>query len=156
MEARIDDDHQLKDATYVVKVLEDGKIFDKEVPALTAINMRLRDDYIRDASGGLRRWNKTIQRTGVEFELSLPDQAFHRQIGVFSAIKANPEGQIISQADWDANAHKWLPTKEDGAYIQSQMVPCYEPGEYAGWIAAPKQGIDNKPGDFEYVKLHMA
>ncbi|MDB5514861.1 MAG: hypothetical protein JWQ17_1619, partial [Tardiphaga sp.] len=23
----------------------------------------------------------------------------------------------------------------------------------ANWIAAPKVGIDNKPGDFEYVKI---
>jgi benzoyl-CoA 2,3-dioxygenase component B len=36
------------------------------------------------------------------------------------------------------------------------MVPCLEPGKFAPWIAAPKVGIDNKPGDFEYVKLHMA
>ena len=34
--------------------------------------------------------------------------------------------------------------------------PCFEPGQYAGWIAPPKVGIDNKPGDYEYVKLHMA
>jgi hypothetical protein len=27
------------------------------------------------------------------------------------------------------------------------------PASYAGWIAAPKVGIDNKPGDFEYVKI---
>ncbi len=156
MEMRIDDDHRLTDATYSVKLVEDGKILDKEVPALTAINMRLRDDYIRDASGGLRRWNKMIQRTGIEFELKLPDQAFHRQIGVFSAIKADPDGSLISQADWDAKVHDWLPTTDDAAFITSLMVPCYEPGEFASWIAPPKVGIDNKPGDFEYVKLHMA
>ena len=28
-----------------------------------------------------------------------------------------------------------------------------EPGKFAGWIAPPKVGIDNKPGDFEYVKI---
>jgi benzoyl-CoA 2,3-dioxygenase component B len=28
-----------------------------------------------------------------------------------------------------------------------------EPGKFAGWIAPPIVGIDNKPGDFEYVKL---
>ena len=33
------------------------------------------------------------------------------------------------------------------------MKPCTSPGEYAGWIAPPKMGIDNKPGDFEYVKI---
>jgi benzoyl-CoA 2,3-dioxygenase component B len=28
-----------------------------------------------------------------------------------------------------------------------------EAGRYAGWIAPPKVGIDNKPGDFEYVQI---
>jgi len=27
------------------------------------------------------------------------------------------------------------------------------PGEFAAWIAPPRIGIDNKPGDFEYVKI---
>ena len=156
MEHRIDDDHQLQSDTYVVKNIVNGAIVDQEVPALTAINMRLRDDYVRDASGGVGRWNKIIQKTGIEFHLSLPHEAFHRQIGIFASIKANPEGNIISDTEWDANVDKWLPTKEDGAFIQSLMVPCYEPGKFAGWIAPPKVGIDNKPGDFEYVKLHMA
>ena len=63
---------------------------------------------------------------------------------------------MISQADWDAKRDEWLPSKADGDFIQSLMVPVTEPGQYAGWIAPPKVGIDNKPGDFEYVKLHMA
>ena len=33
------------------------------------------------------------------------------------------------------------------------MVPQYEPAKFAGWIAPPKVGIDNKPGDFEYVRI---
>ena len=156
MEARIEDDHQLKDATYQVANIVDGKIVTEEVPALTAINMRLRDDYVRDAAGGLRRWNKHIKRTGIEFEMELPHEAFHRQIGVFSAIKADPAGNIISDAEWDKQRDDWLPSKADGDFIQSLMKPCYEPGQFASWIAPPKVGIDNKPGDFEYVKLHMA
>lgn len=155
-ENRLQDDHQLNDDTYLVKSIVDGQIVTQDAPALTAINMRLRDDYIRDASGGIRRWNKVISKTGVEFELKLPDEAFHRKIGVFSAIHADPEGNLISQDSWDAQAGDWLPTKADGDFIQSLMVPCYEPGKYASWIAPPKVGIDNKPGDFEYVKLHMA
>ena len=156
MEARIDDDHQLNNDTYVVRNVVDGKIVSEEVPALTAINMRLRDDYVRDASGGVGRWNKLLKKAGVDFQFCLPHEAFHRQIGVFAAIKANPEGDIISQEDWDQNQDKWLPNAEDGAYVQSLMKPCYEAGKYASWIAPPKVGIDNKPGDFEYVKLHMA
>jgi benzoyl-CoA 2,3-dioxygenase component B len=156
MEQRIDDDHQLQNDTYVVRSVVDGKIISQEVPALTAINMRLRDDYIRDASGGIGRWNKIIAKAGIEFQLALPDEAFHRQIGVFAAIKTDPSGNIISTADWEARSGEWLPTQADGDYITSLMVPCYEAGKYASWIAPPKVGIDNKPGDFEYVKLHMA
>ena len=156
MEQRIDDDHRLQDDTYTVRSVVDGSIVEQSVPALTAINMRLRDDYVRDAAGGVGRWNKAIAKAGIDFELALPHEAFHRQIGVFSAIKADPDGNIISEAEWERNAERWLPTRADGEYIESLMKPCYEPGEYASWIAPPKVGIDNKPGDFEYVKLHMA
>ena len=156
MEHRIDDDHQLADCTYNVSSVVDGNIVEQEVPALTAVNMRLRDDYVRDAAGGVGRWNKAIQKSGIEFKLTLPHEAFHRQIGVFAAIKADPEGNIISEGDWESGKDGWLPTKDDGAYVQSLMKPCFTAGEYASWIAPPKVGIDNKPGDFEYVKLHMA
>jgi len=156
MEGRLDDDHKLTNDTYTVRTVKNGLIVAEEVPALTAINMRLRDDYIRDASGGIGRWNKIIEKAGLEFKLALPDEAFHRQIGVFSAIKATPEGKIISQEEWDQKAGEWLPTQSDGDYVQSLMKPCYEAGKFASWIAPPKVGIDNKPGDFEYVKLHMA
>jgi benzoyl-CoA 2,3-dioxygenase component B len=33
------------------------------------------------------------------------------------------------------------------------MKPVLEPGAYASWTTAPKVGIDNKPGDFEYVRI---
>ena len=156
MEHRIDDDHRLKDGTYTVRNVVDGRIVEEEVPALTAINMRLRDDYVRDAAGGVGRWNKAIAKAGVDFALALPHEAFHRQIGVFAAVHADPEGNLISEAEWAANRGRWLPTAQDGEFVQSLMKPCFEPGEYASWIAPPKVGIDNKPGDFEYVKLHAA
>ncbi|WP_323771003.1 benzoyl-CoA 2,3-epoxidase subunit BoxB [Antarctobacter sp.] len=156
MEGRIDDDHQLKNDTYKVLDLEDGKIVEKDVPALTAINMRLRDDYVRDASGGVGRWNKIIEKTGIEFELKLPHQSFNRKIGVFAGHNFDPDGNHVSGDAFDKGLPNWLPTHGDGDFIQSLMKPCYEPGKFASWIAPPKVGIDNKPGDFEYVKLHMA
>ena len=156
METRIDDDHQLNDDTYMVWDLVDGKVVQKEAPALTTINMRLRDDYTRDAAGGIGRWNKIIKKARIDFTLSMPHEAFHRQIGVFSAIKSDPGGNVIPDSEWEAKKDEWLPSKADGDFIQSLMKPCYEPGQYASWIAQPKVGIDNKPGDFEYVKLHMA
>jgi len=156
MEHKIDDDHQLESDTYQVRSIVDGNIVAEDVPALTAINMRLRDDYVKDASGGVGRWNKAISKANIDFQLQIPDEAFHRQIGVFSAIRADPDGNLITEEAWQAEASNWLPTKADGDFIESLMQPCYEAGEYASWIAPPKVGIDNKPGDFEYVQLHMA
>ena len=156
MEHRLTDDHMLKNDTYPVWDFVDGKLIRHEVPALTAINMRLRDDYSRDAAGGVGRWNKIIEKAGVQFELKLPHESFHRQIGVFAGKPFDPEGTLLSGADYDAKRDEWLPTRADGDFIQSLMKPVTEPGQYAGWINPPKVGIDNKPGDFEYVKLYMA
>jgi benzoyl-CoA 2,3-dioxygenase component B len=156
MENRLEDDHRLNGDTYPVYDFEDGKVVRRDVPALTAINMRLRDDYTRDASGGVGRWNKIIEKAGIKFEMKLPHESFHRKIGVFSGKTFNPEGIMVSQADYDSSTKDWLPTRADGDFIQSLMKPSYEPGKYASWIAPPKVSIDNKPGDFEYVKLHMA
>ncbi|HEY1943420.1 MAG TPA: benzoyl-CoA 2,3-epoxidase subunit BoxB, partial [Roseiarcus sp.] len=156
MEHRLQDDHRLVAATYPVVQFVDGEIKLVEAPALTAINMRLRDDYTRDAAGGVGRWNKIIESVGVRFELKLPHEGFNRKIGVFAGKPVNPEGKLVSGAEWDANVGDWLPSKSDGDFIQSLMKPCFEPGKFASWIAPPKVGIDNKPGDFEYVKLHMA
>ncbi|WP_417586520.1 benzoyl-CoA 2,3-epoxidase subunit BoxB [Pararhodobacter oceanensis] len=156
MEHRLTDDHMLKNDTYPVWDFEDGKLVRKDAPALTAINMRLRDDYTRDAAGGVGRWNKLIAKSGIEFEMKLPHESFHRQIGVFAGKPFDPAGNLLSQDEYDAKATEWLPTKADGDFIQSLMTPVSEPGKYASWISPPKVGIDNKPGDFEYVKLYMA
>ena len=156
MEQKIDDDHKLKNDTYKVWDMVDGKLVQHDVPALTAINMRLRDDYTKDAAGGVGRWNKIIEKAGVEFELKLPHESFHRKIGVFRGHNFDPAGNLLSGAEYDAGETQWLPTHADGDFIQSLMKPVSEPGEYASWIAPPRMGIDNKPGDFEYVKLHMA
>ncbi len=42
---------------------------------------------------------------------------------------------------------------DDGDFVATLMKPVYERGAYASWIRAPKVGIDNKPGDFEYVRI---
>ena len=155
-EAKLEDDHQLRSATYPVTLMRDGRIASEEVAALSAINMRLRDDYIRDASGGIGRWNTIIEKTGVAFRMKLPHQGFHRQIGSFAEAAITPDGEVISREAWQSRRDEWLPSKADGDFIQSLMKPEWEPGKFAGWIAPPKVGIDNKPGDFEYVQLHMA
>jgi len=152
-ETQIDDDHQLKNATYPVLKLVDGQIKRVDEPALTALNMRLRDDYTQDCVKGMLRWNKVITTSGYDYKLALPHTAFHRAIGEFKDVHATPDGVLIDDATWNERRDEWLPSQNDGDFIASLMHPVTETGKFASWISAPKVGIDNKPGDFEYVKI---
>ena len=152
-EERIEDDHRLIDSTYPVLKLIDGRFRYVDEPALTALNMRLRDDYVRDCEGGITRWNRIIEKSGIDFRMALPHLAFNRLIGQFAGIEAAPDGRLLSAEDWGRERDRWLPSADDGAYIQSLMSAERAVGAYAGWIAPPKRGIDNRPGDFEYVRL---
>jgi benzoyl-CoA 2,3-epoxidase subunit B len=152
-ETRIDDDHRLEDATYPVLKLVGGNIRLVDEPALTALNMRLRDDYSTDCAKGIERWNKIIARSGVDFRLALPHVAFHREIGEFRDVRTTPAGELIDAAAWERQKDQWLPSRADGDFISELMTPVQEPGQFAGWIAPPKVGIDNKPGEFEYVMI---
>lgn len=152
-EDKLDDDHRLENGTYPVLRLIGGKIVKEEAPALSALNMRLRDDYVADCAAGVGRWNKIIEKYGIRFQLKLPHVAFHRHIGEFSKIKADIDGNILADAEWEKKKDDYLPSSTDRAYIESLMQPEFEPGKFASWIASPKTGIDNKPGDFEYVKI---
>ncbi|HEX3936711.1 MAG TPA: benzoyl-CoA 2,3-epoxidase subunit BoxB, partial [Xanthobacteraceae bacterium] len=82
LEDQIDDDHLLTGATYPVLRLKDGAILREDVPALSALNMRLRDDFVADAESGVERWwNRIIARHGIDYRLKLPHVAFNRRIG---------------------------------------------------------------------------
>ena len=151
-ETRKDDDHKLIEAIYPVFNVGAESIYTTDAPALTSLNERLRDDYIADCARGVARWNKVIERYGIDFRLSLPHRAFHRAIGNFSEICVTPEGHIITQAEWDQNHHKWLPTDAERAFVGSLMHAVTEPGKFASWIAPPARGINGQPTDFEYVR----
>jgi benzoyl-CoA 2,3-dioxygenase component B len=153
-EDKLTDDHELLADTYPVLRFVDGAIVDEQVPALSALNMRLRDDFVVDASGGISRWNKVIEKAGLDFRLALPHVAFNRKIGEFAAVETDATGKILSAEEWAGARDALLPSTDDNLYITGLMKPVQATGEYAGWIAAPKVGVDNKPGSFEYVKIH--
>jgi benzoyl-CoA 2,3-dioxygenase component B len=152
-ETKIDDDHQLHDGTYPVLRPADDGFETVEEPALNALNARLRDDYLREVEGGFKRWNKVISKTGVDFELAVPHQAFNRRVGHFHEMHVTPQGEILTADTWQARKHEWLPSDGDLQFISSLMKPVTEPGRYAGWIAEPKVKVDSKPGEFEFVRL---
>ena len=95
-------------------------------PALTTLNMRLRDDYVKDCTSGTGRWNTTIENSGVDFRLDLPHLVFHREIGEFASIQSTPTGDIVSDAEWQRRKHEFLPTTDDGDFIASLMRPVNE------------------------------
>jgi benzoyl-CoA 2,3-epoxidase subunit B len=152
-EDKLEDDHLLTSSVYPVLRQRDGAIIKEDVPALSALNMRLRDDFVDDAAAGVARWNRVLERTSTEFRMTLPHVAFNRRIGEFSTIHTDTNGNIIGSEAWHSSRESMLPSNDDNVFITSLMHPSLQPGSYAGWIAPPRQGIDNMPGDFEYVRL---
>jgi benzoyl-CoA 2,3-dioxygenase component B len=153
-EAKIGDDHLLKDATYPVLEVRDGRLVTVQAPALNALNETLRDDYVKDAQAGIERWNRIIEKTGVAFRLKAPHKAFNRRIGPLSAARIDPEGRVVSEADWTHRHLQWLPSAADRAFVASLMGRVAEPGRFANWIAPPARGINNQPVDFAYVRFN--
>ncbi len=147
------DDHVLKGQTYKVLHVENGKLLEKEVPMLNALNEVLRDDYIKDSVAGVERWNKVIDKAGIPFKLTVPHKAFHRNIGALAGAKVSPDGRVVSEAEWNAKKNEWLPSGEDRAFVASLMGRVVEPGKFANWIAPPVMGINRQPVDFEYVRF---
>src|SRR2546426_8773086 len=59
-ETKVKDDHVLAETTYEVQEVVGDAVVSKAVPALTALNERLRDDYIREVQAGGDRRDRVI------------------------------------------------------------------------------------------------
>lgn len=149
-EAKRDDDHRLHDDVRTVTTVEHGRLAEREVTALAAINNTLRDDYTADCQKGIDRWNRILSDVG--YELRLPHVGFHRAVGEFRDHHVSPDGRVITEAEWESHRAEWLPTGADSEHVGSLMTLVREPGKMAGWIAPPSQGIGGNPVDFEYVR----
>ncbi|MFQ5558893.1 MAG: benzoyl-CoA 2,3-epoxidase subunit BoxB, partial [Acidimicrobiales bacterium] len=152
-EADFDDDHVLSDIEASYGAIDDGDLVRHTLPARNLVNLALRDGYVADCAKGVRRWNRVLADHGVDFELRLPHEGFHREVGAFAGHHVSPDGRVIGEAEWDTSVDEWLPTAADRDHLASLMVARHEPGRVAGWIAPPTSGINTKPVDFEYVRL---
>jgi len=152
-ENKLSDDHSLVSAEYTTQDVEAGRIVDRTVPALTALNARLRDDYIGEIQAGLDRWNRIPEKLGIPFRVKLPHPGFHRKIGNFAGHHISPDGQVLSEAAWNQQSSSWLPSDEDRLFVDSLMGRVIEPGKFANWIAPPARGINGQPIEFEYVRF---
>ena len=152
-ETKRDDDHRLHDRSYPVLAAVDGRLANHDVPMLNALNEVLRDDFIRDSVAGVGRWNRVVEKAGLPFRLTVPHKAFHRKIGTLAQLQVSPDGRVVSETEWNANASDWLPSGDDRAFVASLMGRVVEPGKFASWIAPPAVGINRQPANFDYVRF---
>jgi benzoyl-CoA 2,3-dioxygenase component B len=130
-----------------------GGVKSETVSLRNAMNEVLRTSYIRDCENGVKRWNKIIEKGGIDFELRLPSSRFRRTVGIWAGIPTNPAGEPISADAYAAGLPHWVPSNEDRTFIASVMKPVLEPGKVAAWIAPPERGINNMPVEYEYVRV---
>ena len=144
------DDHRLHGESTEYPGIDGGRVVTRRVPALSALNATLRDDYVADCEKGVERWNRALAAVGGR--LRLPHTGFHRAVGEFAGSHLSPDGTVLDRAGWEARRDEWLPTEADRDHVRSLMRPVTEPGRMAGWIAAPASGIHARPVDFAYVR----
>jgi benzoyl-CoA 2,3-dioxygenase component B len=146
------EDHVALDAKYELPVVGEDGLTTESVPLRNAMNEVLRDNYVEDCQNVTKRWNKVLEKAGRPERLTLPNRRFNRQIGVYGNHQFDPEGNLISEEEWEARKGEWVPSEEDKEYIMSLMYPVLEVGKIANWIAPPVKGIKDKPFEFEYVR----
>jgi benzoyl-CoA 2,3-dioxygenase component B len=147
-------EHRALHQTYQVSVLQEGEWATRSVPIRNAMNEVLRDWYIGDCEKGVERWNRILERNGLSDRLYVPSRRFNRKIGIYAGRPFDPQGHLLTAEEWAARAGDWLPTEADKAYLKHVMAaPVYAVGQFANWIAPPPKGINQRPVDFEYVRV---
>jgi benzoyl-CoA 2,3-epoxidase subunit B len=147
------EEHSALEQFLALDAVVDGRVTREEIPLRNAMNEVLRSEYIADAERVVKRWNGALEKMGYPERIALPDRKFHRRQGLYSGLHFTPEGELIDEATFEANRHRWLPTDDDRAYVGSLMHPVTKPGQCAHWIKAPARGINRQPVEFEYVRV---
>jgi benzoyl-CoA 2,3-dioxygenase component B len=146
-------EHKAMGQTYRLEVPENGKLVEEHVPLRNAMNEVLRDEYVKDCRRALDRWNKTLAKNGVQgLSLALPHRRFHRSVGPHATAKFDPDGRMISAAEFEARKDEWLINDADRAYVKSIMQGVFEPGKMASFVAPPAKGINGMPVEHQYVR----
>jgi benzoyl-CoA 2,3-dioxygenase component B len=136
-----------------MKVVKDGKVVEEQVPLRNAMNEVLRDAYVEDDERCVKKWNRVLEKEGMDFRLRLPSRRFHRHIGIYAGHWFDPDGHLLSEVEWEKRRNEWLPNAKDRSYVQGLMAPVLEPGRIANWVAPPRVGINKHPFAWEYVRL---
>src|SRR5712671_1021169 len=106
-------DHIAAEGSFVMQVVEGGKLAPREVPLRNALNEVLRTEYVKDCEKGLARWNKALADESVNQRLYLPNIRFHRHVGEYAGHHFDLEGTLITRDEFEERKNDWLPTIED-------------------------------------------
>jgi benzoyl-CoA 2,3-epoxidase subunit B len=147
------EDHRCVDGVYPLAQPSAGGVKIEEVPMRNAMNDVLRTSYVRDCELGLKRWNRQLERAGIDFKVTLPSVRFSREIGVWAGTHCDPSANSLDASEFQRRQHEWLPSERDRAFVLGLMERVAAPGQMAGWIAPPERGINNLPIDYDYVRL---
>jgi len=93
----------LTDSTFDMDTADNGRIVRKTVPALSALNERLRNDYVEDCARGLMRWKPGDLAGRHRSSLNCRTRAFNRRIGSLPNCMSRPR-QVMSDAEWKATS----------------------------------------------------
>jgi benzoyl-CoA 2,3-dioxygenase component B len=85
------DDHRLTAEVVSILFIEGNTLVDREVAALTALNVDLRNEYIADCGNGVRRRNGILADHGIDVTLALPNVGFNRAVGTFAGHRITPK-----------------------------------------------------------------
>ena len=147
-------DPQALDQVYPIEIPDGDRMTTTEIPLRRAMNALLLDAYVADCKRIVNRWNRDLKKFDMGLEVTLPDQKFNRNQGVYAESWFSPQGELITKEQFEANRDDWLPTEADRDYVKSCMVKVHEPGKIANWISPPARGVNDQPLDFEFVKLN--
>ena len=74
-----------------------GGVKSETVSMRNAMNEIMRAAYVRDCENGVKRWNKIIEKGGIDFELRLPSPRPHRpNLGPNTALAAENPVEIAA------------------------------------------------------------
>ena len=147
------EDHLALEGIYNLPLPQNGGMTTEEVPLRNAMNEVLRDGYVGDCKFVCDRWNRILEKAGREERMYLPNRRFNREIGVYSGVHFDTDGNRITQEEWDQKRDGWLPSESDKAFVKSLMTPCLGVGQIASYIAPPRTGINKNPFEWEYVRF---
>ena len=154
-ETQIEDDHRLENATLSgAQARRRRDQAGRRAGADRAQHAAARRLHARTASRACCAGTRSISTAGYDFKLALPQRRLpprHRRVQgrPRDAGRRPDRRRDLEQAQATTGCRR----RADGDFIASLMQPVTEIGKYASWISPPKVGIDNKPGDFEYVKI---